>query len=399
MDTDKNFDSILTSYDDFFSPVKQRQSLLEEYKSMEKSLGISAMNEELINTKRIIDGTEDDIRSEVQAVSGFATDSQVLALAGARNKSLIKNYNYLLESRDSAMTQLNTMMNLSTQDRQLASAEFDRKLNFAFKVQEFKDKAVNNAREGYNNVVKAMGYDGLYKSLVNSGDPSAIATVEKTLGLASGQLKTLASQSVKSSAEKLQFISGTANQPAGTFNPATGVFTPLTAGGSASGGKLQLAQTEQSINDVTSLVNNPYIRSAVGPTWLGRFVGRGLDTATGERQNYIASVEKLRSGLTLDSLINAKARGATFGALSDSEMQVLSSSASKLGSWAIKDSSGNVTGYSASEKDFKKELNTINNFAKLDYILKGGDPNSVGVQVVNGDYIVQNEDGTYTQLQ
>jgi len=191
METDSNFDSILTNYDDFFSPPKQKQSLVQEYQSLLKSSGIQSINAELLDAKRVIEGTEDDIRLEVEKAGGFATDSQVQALANGRNKSLIKNYNYLLESRDSAMTQLNTMMNLTIQDRQQAEAEFDRKLNFAFKVQDYKDKALNNAREGFNNVVKSVGYEGLFNSL--GGNQTAIARAEKTLGLSSGGLQQLAS--------------------------------------------------------------------------------------------------------------------------------------------------------------------------------------------------------------
>lgn len=194
VDTDSTFDSIFTQFDDYFSPIKQKQSLLQEYQSMEQTLGINAMNAELLNSKRIIEGTEDDIRSEVQAVSGFATDSQVLALSNARNKSLVKNYNYLLEARDSAMTQLNTMMNLSMKDREIATQEFDTKMNFAFKVKEFQQKAIDNAKEGYNNVINTVGYKGLYDSLVASGDKTAISTVEKTLGMAQGQLSKLSKQ-------------------------------------------------------------------------------------------------------------------------------------------------------------------------------------------------------------
>ena len=202
VETDNTFDSIFSAYDDFFAPVKQKQSLLQEYKSFEKSLGINAMNEELINSKKIIEGTEDDIRSEVQAVSGFATDSQVLALSNARNKSLVKNYNYLLESRDSAMTQLNTMMNLSIQDRQMAEQEFDRKMNFTFKVQEFKERAVANAREGYNNTLKLMGADGMYNALLATGDPQAMALAERTLGVPQGGLAIAAQQAVKARSQE-----------------------------------------------------------------------------------------------------------------------------------------------------------------------------------------------------
>ena len=415
VDTDSNFDSIFTMFDDFYSPVKQKQSLLEEYKSMESSLGINAINAELLNSKRIIEGTEDDIRSEVQAVSGFATDSQVIALSNARNKSLVKNYNYLLEARDSAMTQLNTMMNLSIQDRQMAEKEFDTKMNFAFKVQEFKQKAVDNAKEGYNNVINTVGYKGLYDSLLKSGDKTAIGTVEKTLGLASGQLATLASQRDLDREYKIAQINSAnrANQPDegsapkvtsingvdSIWDSQTQTFKPITLGASGKN-TLQQAESEGNITTIDSLTKNNAIRSVVGPTGIARFIGRGFDNATGSRQNYIAEVEKLRSQLTLDSLINAKAKGATFGALSEGELDILSKSASKLGTWAITDKSGKVTGYNASEKAFKAELDKINSYAKLDYIIKGGDPTSVGVQVMpDGSLVTQNSDGTYTQIQ
>ena len=66
------------------------------------------------------------------------------------------------------------------------------------------------------------------------------------------------------------------------------------------------------------------------------------------------------SGLSLEALIEAKSRGATFGALSDTEMQILASAASKIGTWRnVKD--GRVTGYDASESSFKEELNNIRN--------------------------------------
>ncbi len=179
---DSTFDSIFTQFDEFMSPTKQRESLLSEYQKLSGSLGIDSMNQELIDTKRIIDGTEDDIRSEVTAAGGMATDSQVLAMSNARNKSLIKNYNYLLESRDSAQTQLSTMMQLSVQDRQFAEAEFDRKLNFAFKVQEFKQKATDNARSGLKWAIENGAGAGILSN------PYETSLVEKTLGLPKGGL-------------------------------------------------------------------------------------------------------------------------------------------------------------------------------------------------------------------
>lgn len=191
---------------------------------------------------------------------------------------------------------------------------------------------------------------------------------------------------------------------------------------------LNMAQSQAGINEVSDLLKSGGVSSAVGTSFLSRTpvskggfwggVGAAIlnvfkapltlltgtykdvkTTMTGERQNFIAGVEQLKSTLSLDSLIQAKSRGATFGALSDTEMQILAQSATKIGNWAIKDNQGNVIGYDTTEKAFKTELDKINNFAKLDYLLKGGNPEDIGVQKMDdGTYWTQNWDGTYTQL-
>lgn len=160
-------------------------------------------------------------------------------------------------------------------------------------------------------------------------------------------------------------------------------------------GELQLVHAQDSIAAISGLLDNKALNSAVGPIAAARGgvtlpFGIKIPTTirgfTGERQNFIGGVEQLRSNLNLNALINAKANGATFGALSDQEMQLLASSATRIGSWAVKDKSGQVTGYNIDERSFRMELDKINNFAKLDYVLRGGDPNAVGVTI--------NSDGT-----
>lgn len=168
--------------------------------------------------------------------------------------------------------------------------------------------------------------------------------------------------------------------------------------------ELALTQSQESINSLnTLLTENSGLNSAVGPNALSRSTNWftklfSADSWTGARSNFIGKVESLRSQLTLETLVQAKAQGATFGALSDSEMKVLSSAASKLGTWAI-EKDGKVIGYNASQEDFKAEMDRINNFAKLDYILKGGDPASVGVQITqDGAVWTQNSDGSMMKL-
>ena len=172
---------------------------------------------------------------------------------------------------------------------------------------------------------------------------------------------------------------------------------------------IALSKQQNQITDVNSLVNDAAISTAVGPNKLARgkisvpFTKDGVSFApsqySGATQNFIGSVEKLRSQLNLDALIQAKGSGATFGALSDQELRILGTSATKIGQWAI-ERDGKIVGYDIDEKSFKRELDTINNFAKLDYILKGGDPATVGVNITeDGQMWVRNSDGTITLLQ
>lgn len=105
------------------------------------------------------------------------------------------------------------------------------------------------------------------------------------------------------------------------------------------------------------LMDHKGLDSAVGITRLGRTAALWN---MGKKQDFIASVEQLVNGLSLESLIEAKSRGATFGALSDTEMRILSSSATKIGSWKIYDKTGKTVGYKVNEKAMKDELAKIN---------------------------------------
>ena len=205
----------------------------------------------------------------------------------------------------------------------------------------------------------------------------------------------------------LQFVSGTANQPVGIFDKKTGVFTPIrgigggvSGGGMAGGstGQLQLATAKANVDLITGLTIDKYLGGSVGPNLFARLSPSSV--FTGGKTNFIAGVQQLSDQLKLDKLIQAKAQGATFGALSDNELRVIASAATKIGTWAIKDKEGNVVGYNANEATFKAELDKINNFAKLDYILKGGNPEDVMAKVMDdGTIWTVNSDGSYTQLQ
>lgn len=186
---DEFFTNLQAEAQDYFSPRSQRESLVEEYQKMMKSSGIEKLDMELLNMKNVIDGSEDDIRNEITKAGGFASDSQVLALTNSRNKVLIKNYNTLLETRNSKEQYLDKMMDLTVQDRQNADADFDRKMNFAFKIQDYKEKMKTNAMDSLKWTASQPG--GFQAIQQMASNPYYAGLIDKTFG-GVGALNTLA---------------------------------------------------------------------------------------------------------------------------------------------------------------------------------------------------------------
>lgn len=407
MSTDKNVTSLMQSITQLLAPQNQTTSLMDDYNKLYKQSDLGNINKEIIDADTIINGTEGDIRNEIQTAGGFGTDSQVQAMALTRNKALVTRYNQLVQQKTDATNQLNTMMQFDAQDKQMAQTRVNTQIDAMFKMADFQQQAQNNIREAFNNMVSKVGYSGAYQAY--AADPKQMSMIEQTMGLEPGGLKALAAQpdldrqlkqaqiaeANRGNKTSLQFVPGTANQPAGSFNPDTGVFTPVQ--GTAKNTS-QLATTQSNIQSINDLLK-PDAMSGVGTNSVFRY--DPLTGFTGKQQNFLAGVNQIKDQLTLDSLTKAKQNGATFGALSDGERQVLANSASKLGSWEVKDPTTNqVIGYNASPASFTTELNKINNYAKLDYVLKGGTPADVGiVQQPDGSYWTQNSDNTYTKIQ
>jgi hypothetical protein len=104
-----------------------------------------------------------------------------------------------------------------------------------------------------------------------------------------------------------------------------------------------------------TLKDHKGLKNAVGTIALGR----KAPFQWGQKADFINSIEQLVSDLSLESLIEAKERGATFGALTDREMKILASAATTIGNMRQYDKNGNVTGYKSTESRFKEELDKI----------------------------------------
>lgn len=192
MANDPGFQLLLQDQKDFLSSQNQQESLTQQYQDLSKSLGLPAIDAQLINMKAVMDGSEQDIRNEITSAGGFATNSQVLALTASRNKLLTQNYNNLLLTQQNAETQLNTLTGLAKEDRANAISTFNEKINFDKQVSDYYQKFQTNAQNAYDSIIKApgYGYSALYKSA--GGDANTIHQIESTLGLAPGMLSKLA---------------------------------------------------------------------------------------------------------------------------------------------------------------------------------------------------------------
>lgn len=386
---------VQNAYQNYLTSTSQKDSLLGDYKKLYKQSGLDDINEELIDAESILDGTEQDIRNEIQSAGGFGTESQIQAMTLSRNKGLLKRYNQLFAAKQDATQQLNMMLNLSAQDRQMAQQRADSQLNVAFKLAEFKSQAQNAVKEQYRWLTTQMGADGIYNAYKN--DPQQLAYLEKTLGVAPGGMATLASQAAQSRALETQMKQAQLAAQYSSIETDKLQQAKLRMDMAPASTEFASAQAQSNIQNISNLANDASLGGAVGPNFLSRL--DPFSFFTGKKQNFIGGVEQLREQLTLDKLGQAKQNGATFGALSDGERVTVAAAATKLGSWAQKDKDGKVVGYNVDEKSFKQELDKINNFAKLDAIIKGTDPASIGVQqTADGAYWTKNSDGSMTRL-
>lgn len=262
------YQQLMADHQQASSIANQQQSLTSLYDQYSKDLGIQGLDTQLMDMKKVIDGSENDLRAEITKAGGFATNSQVMALTDARNKQLITNYNNLLQTRNNAQQQLTTKIGLAGQDREYINQQIDKQLNFDEQMVQMRDKMQTNAQNQLQKIVDTVGYKGLYQQ--TNGDPYYVGLVEKTLGMSPGGLEELATVGAK---KDLQFVPATAHQGAGYFDKTTGIFTPMKAGTTTSSGDITASSriTPQTQNNQTTVpaIVSPYLQTASsGTQWV-----------------------------------------------------------------------------------------------------------------------------------
>lgn len=136
---------------------------------------------------------------------------------------------------------------------------------------------------------------------------------------------------------------------------------------------------KENITKIDAVLNSNALDTIVGPTTFARGGLRqkagvisgtlslgalgplrgSIDELSGSADDTVALVQQMLDDQFLNKLIAVKARGATFGALSDNEGQALRNAANAIAQTAIRDSNDRVVAYDMSEKAFKNEMQII----------------------------------------
>lgn len=180
-----------------FNPQTQKQSLMEMFAQETAAQGIPGLQMELADMKKIMDGSEDDIRAEITATGGFATDSQVKALTGARNKVMLREAQYLSDIIQAKEDYVNKIVSLTQADREQVDRDIDRKIGLSQTLLNMTQNMQKNARDNYRNIISDIGYDGLIKQIRS---PQDLQRVASALGLTPGTLMELSK--VKTTAQR-----------------------------------------------------------------------------------------------------------------------------------------------------------------------------------------------------
>ncbi len=143
---------------------------------------LSNLNTQEMNLKNMIEGTDDDIRAEIGKAGGFATESQVQALANSRNKDLLRQYNNLEIQKQGLQAQMTSQVQLANLDREYAKDRYDNTMQ----AYQMYSKIEDNTTDSVNKLLGSVGYAGMAAAYNN--DPYALGLAEQKLGLAPGVL-------------------------------------------------------------------------------------------------------------------------------------------------------------------------------------------------------------------
>lgn len=191
--TNSGVQDVSQSLQDFLSPESTRNDISTQMsKLMGDQQDLSSEKLQLMNMNNIMAGTPDDIRTEITKANGFATNSQVEAMAVARNKTLLTQASFLQDQISNTQSIVANDTSLLNYEKDMANTQFTQRMAMLNYQQTNTNNMLNATKSSYDNIVSKVGYSGLLASM--NDDPTLTANAEHILGLGQGGLSQLATQ-------------------------------------------------------------------------------------------------------------------------------------------------------------------------------------------------------------
>ena len=151
---------------------------------------LQGLNTQMMSLKTVMDGSEQDIRNEITASGGFATNSQIAALTVARNKTLLQQATMLQNQISTATQTVNNDQSLLQNEKDIANTEFSQNSTILNAAQQLQTQILNAQKDGLNTIIQSVGLGGLVNGLMNA-DPTGtqLNSAAKLLGMTGDQLK------------------------------------------------------------------------------------------------------------------------------------------------------------------------------------------------------------------
>lgn len=277
---------------DFLSPPSIQKELFTQMRKITKGQNELAEEQmQLMNKKRIMEGTPDDIRSEIQAAGGIGTESQINALAIGRNKTLLKEATFLQDQMQLHQDSIANDVSLLNFEKEMANSQFNQRMSILQYQQQNYKNSLNAAKDQFSSNINLMGgVDNFYKAIANS--PQQIDYYERLNGLPKGGLFIAAQQ-----AEKDRQFMDTKNQ--------------LSLGGMGGGMGGGVSNTTQAI------INNPNLFDDLTSTEKGKVITQlqagGYDTSNlglkGLSDSAITSISQTQKALDDLNVLKTKIQG------------------------------------------------------------------------------------------
>lgn len=233
------------------SPQTTQQNFTEEYQNLSTQAGIPQLQTQLLNYQTVMNGTTDDVRAEITAAGGFATESQVNAIAATRNSVLMKQATQLEGQLANQQQYVSNVMQYSQADQSQVNTQVNEQTGLLETMATLQQSMNSNAVSNYQKTLTTLGGD--YGAFASTVPASMQPYVENLMGLAPGtlsnpqELQILTNSSLKLmqlqiSAQRAAVYGYNAGYSVDVPTPLSNTNSGVASGGSSGGTPTNLNQ-------------------------------------------------------------------------------------------------------------------------------------------------------------